>query len=216
MKNRAAIVGIGETEYRKWGQIADRTEFHLAIEAILHAVVGRLDVGDLLLTGRLADVDSQRARVVDQAPSVNVGEVVEVLNLVGVGDQVHRRHHTFVQRAQELQSAEAVPVSREQHDVEEVIRCLMREKEHDGLQGLRLVGHGRSAAYEGQLKRVLEARQSSAERGVAALELLQFLAIRDPIQRVFAHRAASSSPADALRRESCYRRRSFKSGVGRH
>jgi acetyl-CoA acetyltransferase len=38
MKNRAAIVGIGETEYRKWGQIADRTEFHLAIEAILHAV----------------------------------------------------------------------------------------------------------------------------------------------------------------------------------
>ena len=38
MKNRAAIVGIGETEYRKWGQIDDRTEFHLAIEAILHAV----------------------------------------------------------------------------------------------------------------------------------------------------------------------------------
>ena len=38
MKNRAAIVGIGETEYRKWGKIDDRTEFRLAIEAILHAV----------------------------------------------------------------------------------------------------------------------------------------------------------------------------------
>lgn len=38
MKDRAAIVGIGETEYRKWGQIRDRTEFHLALEAILRAV----------------------------------------------------------------------------------------------------------------------------------------------------------------------------------
>ncbi|MGH7821931.1 MAG: thiolase C-terminal domain-containing protein, partial [Candidatus Binatia bacterium] len=38
MKNAAAIVGIGETEYRKWGAISDRTEFRLAIEAILKAV----------------------------------------------------------------------------------------------------------------------------------------------------------------------------------
>ena len=38
VKNRAAIVGIGETEYRKWGQITDRSEFRLAIEAILLAI----------------------------------------------------------------------------------------------------------------------------------------------------------------------------------
>jgi len=38
MNGRAAIVGIGETEYRKWGQITDRTEFRLAIEAILTAI----------------------------------------------------------------------------------------------------------------------------------------------------------------------------------
>lgn len=32
--HRACIVGIGETEYRRWGGIQDRTEFQLACEAI--------------------------------------------------------------------------------------------------------------------------------------------------------------------------------------
>ena len=37
MKNKVAIVGIGETEFTKWGQIK-RSEFQLACEAILKAV----------------------------------------------------------------------------------------------------------------------------------------------------------------------------------
>jgi acetyl-CoA acetyltransferase len=38
MQEQACIAGIGETEYRKWGQIRDRSEYRLAIEAILKAV----------------------------------------------------------------------------------------------------------------------------------------------------------------------------------
>jgi acetyl-CoA acetyltransferase len=38
LRDRAAIVGIGESEYRKWGQIADRSEFQLALEVIVRAV----------------------------------------------------------------------------------------------------------------------------------------------------------------------------------
>ncbi|MCX6022300.1 MAG: acetyl-CoA acetyltransferase [Chloroflexi bacterium] len=37
MRDQTAIVGIGETEYRRWGQI-DRAEFSLACEAILKAL----------------------------------------------------------------------------------------------------------------------------------------------------------------------------------
>ena len=37
MRNQTAIVGIGETEYTKWGQI-ERPEFQLACEAIVKAV----------------------------------------------------------------------------------------------------------------------------------------------------------------------------------
>ena len=37
MRDRVAIVGVGETEYRPWGGITDRSEFQLACEAILAA-----------------------------------------------------------------------------------------------------------------------------------------------------------------------------------
>ena len=37
MKDKVAIVGIGETEFTKWGQIK-RSEFQLGCEAILKAV----------------------------------------------------------------------------------------------------------------------------------------------------------------------------------
>ena len=36
-KDKVCIVGIGETEYTKWGQIT-RSEFQLACEAILKAI----------------------------------------------------------------------------------------------------------------------------------------------------------------------------------
>jgi acetyl-CoA acetyltransferase len=38
LRDRAAIVGIGESEYTKWGQITDRSEFQLALEVIVAAV----------------------------------------------------------------------------------------------------------------------------------------------------------------------------------
>jgi acetyl-CoA acetyltransferase len=38
----ACIVGIGETEYRSWGRIVDRTEFQLAVQAI---IAGATDCG---------------------------------------------------------------------------------------------------------------------------------------------------------------------------
>src|SRR5256712_9992781 len=37
VRDRVAIVGLGETEYRPWGGITDRSEFQLACEAILAA-----------------------------------------------------------------------------------------------------------------------------------------------------------------------------------
>src|SRR5207248_1096953 len=37
VRDRVAIVGVGETEYRPWGGITDRSEFQLACEAILAA-----------------------------------------------------------------------------------------------------------------------------------------------------------------------------------
>jgi acetyl-CoA acetyltransferase len=37
-RDRAAIVGIAESEYRKWGQLTDRSEFQLALEVIVRAV----------------------------------------------------------------------------------------------------------------------------------------------------------------------------------
>src|SRR3970040_2154684 len=37
MKDKVAIVGIGETEYTRWGQIK-RSEFQLACEAVLKAI----------------------------------------------------------------------------------------------------------------------------------------------------------------------------------
>lgn len=37
-RDRAAIVGLAESEYRKWGQITDRSEFQLALEVIVRAV----------------------------------------------------------------------------------------------------------------------------------------------------------------------------------
>jgi acetyl-CoA acetyltransferase len=38
LADRAAIVGIAESRYAKWGQIADRSEFQLALEVIVQAV----------------------------------------------------------------------------------------------------------------------------------------------------------------------------------
>jgi acetyl-CoA acetyltransferase len=38
LRDRAAIVGIAESEYRKWGQITDRSEFQLALDVIVRAV----------------------------------------------------------------------------------------------------------------------------------------------------------------------------------
>ncbi len=38
LRDRAAIVGIAESEYRKWGQLTDRSEFQLALEVIVRAV----------------------------------------------------------------------------------------------------------------------------------------------------------------------------------
>ncbi|MEE8347557.1 MAG: acetyl-CoA acetyltransferase [Dehalococcoidia bacterium] len=38
IRDKACIVGIGETEYTKWGGITDRSEFQLACEAILKAL----------------------------------------------------------------------------------------------------------------------------------------------------------------------------------
>ncbi len=35
---QACIVGVGETQYTKWGQLAHRGEWSLACEAVLHAV----------------------------------------------------------------------------------------------------------------------------------------------------------------------------------
>src|SRR5205807_7181148 len=37
VRDRVAIAGVGETEYRPWGGITDRSEFQLACEAILAA-----------------------------------------------------------------------------------------------------------------------------------------------------------------------------------
>ena len=37
MRDRTAIVGIGETEYTRWGQI-ERSEFQLCCEAVTKAV----------------------------------------------------------------------------------------------------------------------------------------------------------------------------------
>jgi acetyl-CoA acetyltransferase len=37
VRDRVCIVGIGETEYRPWGRITDRSEFQLACEAVLAA-----------------------------------------------------------------------------------------------------------------------------------------------------------------------------------
>ncbi|HYR95392.1 MAG TPA: hypothetical protein VEM57_01595 [Candidatus Binatus sp.] len=37
MRDRVCVAGIGETEYRSWGGITDRSEFRLACEAILAA-----------------------------------------------------------------------------------------------------------------------------------------------------------------------------------
>ncbi|MBI4332029.1 MAG: acetyl-CoA acetyltransferase, partial [Chloroflexi bacterium] len=37
MRDKTAIVGIGETEYTRWGQIT-RSEFQLACEAVLKAI----------------------------------------------------------------------------------------------------------------------------------------------------------------------------------
>ena len=37
MRDRVAIAGVGETEYRPWGGITDRSGFQLACEAILAA-----------------------------------------------------------------------------------------------------------------------------------------------------------------------------------
>src|SRR5438876_10325462 len=49
MKDAAAIVGIAESEYTKWGKLTRCTEYQLALETILHAV------NDAGLT--IADVD---------------------------------------------------------------------------------------------------------------------------------------------------------------
>jgi acetyl-CoA acetyltransferase len=38
LRDRAAIVGIAESEYTKWGKITDRSEFQLALEVIIRAV----------------------------------------------------------------------------------------------------------------------------------------------------------------------------------
>src|SRR5262250_1603848 len=38
MKDTAAIVGIAESEYTKWGKLARCTEYQLALETILRAV----------------------------------------------------------------------------------------------------------------------------------------------------------------------------------
>src|SRR5882762_9585744 len=38
MKDAAAIVGIAESEYTKWGRLARCTEYQLALETILAAV----------------------------------------------------------------------------------------------------------------------------------------------------------------------------------
>ena len=38
LRDKVCIVGIGETEYTKWGGITDRSEFQLACEAILKAL----------------------------------------------------------------------------------------------------------------------------------------------------------------------------------
>jgi hypothetical protein len=38
LARQACIVGIGETRYTKWGQMADRGEWSLACEAVLNAV----------------------------------------------------------------------------------------------------------------------------------------------------------------------------------
>ena len=38
LRDKACIVGIGETEYKRWGQIMDRSEFQLGCEAILKAL----------------------------------------------------------------------------------------------------------------------------------------------------------------------------------
>ncbi len=37
-RDRAAIVGLAESEYTKWGKITDRSEFQLALEVILAAI----------------------------------------------------------------------------------------------------------------------------------------------------------------------------------
>ena len=37
MRDRVCVVGVGETEYRRWGGISDRSEFQLACEAIVAA-----------------------------------------------------------------------------------------------------------------------------------------------------------------------------------
>jgi acetyl-CoA acetyltransferase len=48
LSDRTAIVGIGETEYRKWGGFPDRSEYRLALEAILAAVADAgLEVRDV-------------------------------------------------------------------------------------------------------------------------------------------------------------------------
>ncbi|MDE3086652.1 MAG: hypothetical protein KGJ77_07785, partial [Acidobacteriota bacterium] len=35
---RACLVGVGETGYAKWGGIADKSEYQLAVEAVLAAL----------------------------------------------------------------------------------------------------------------------------------------------------------------------------------
>ena len=37
MRDRVCVVGVGESEYRRWGGISDRSEFQLACEAIVAA-----------------------------------------------------------------------------------------------------------------------------------------------------------------------------------
>ena len=44
MRDRVCIAGVGETEYRRWGGITDRSEFRLACEAILEAYVHGLNL----------------------------------------------------------------------------------------------------------------------------------------------------------------------------
>ena len=70
---RACLVGVGETRYAKWGGIGDRTEYQLAVEAVLAALA---DAGiDVDAVDGLASFADDRNQATFMAADLGIAEL---------------------------------------------------------------------------------------------------------------------------------------------